>query len=67
MPDSAIREYRVSLALDPNSAVTLNNLGSALLARGDTRAAINAFQQALILNPEFTPAREGLKRASEEK
>jgi Tfp pilus assembly protein PilF len=38
----------------PGSAVARHNLANSLLARGHTDEAIESFQQAVRLNPEFT-------------
>jgi tetratricopeptide (TPR) repeat protein len=66
MPDSAIREYEKSLTLDPKSHVTLGNLGSAKLALGDRPGAAASFRLALVLKPDFSPARDGLAQALRE-
>ncbi len=57
-PARAERHYRESLALDPERAATLNNLGVALNAQKRTRDAALAFRSAVILDPSLTVAKQ---------
>jgi Flp pilus assembly protein TadD len=61
--DSAIVEYKEALRLDPNSVLTLNNLGYAYKQIGDFRQAIFFFKAVLRLNPGFASARADLAAA----
>jgi tetratricopeptide (TPR) repeat protein len=58
--DSAIIEYHHALSYAPESDTTLNNLGRALMAKGDLESATRIFQRILSGNPDFTAARENL-------
>lgn len=48
--EQAISEYRISLQLDPASALNLSNLANALLAKGDYDGAISQARKALTLD-----------------
>jgi tetratricopeptide (TPR) repeat protein len=54
--DGAIREYRLALAGDPNSAATLVNLGLTLAARNDFAEARQRLEEALRLQPDLFAA-----------
>lgn len=53
-------DIRVRLARDPEDAFTHYNAGYAALRQGDSAQAETHFLEALRLNPNFEPAREGL-------
>jgi tetratricopeptide (TPR) repeat protein len=48
----AIEYYQTALSLDPSYSLASNNLGSALLTRGDVYKAIGTLQDALTLVPD---------------
>ena len=50
--DEAIARYRDALAHDASLSATHNNLGTALLERGETAAAVAALHAAIALDPE---------------
>ena len=52
-----------AIRIDPASALAHNNLGSALVARGDRDRAIEHFREALRLDPDMAAARRNLERA----
>jgi tetratricopeptide (TPR) repeat protein len=58
--DSAIREYRVALEVDPKYAKVRNYVGLALYARGDVDGAIREFRVAIDLDPEDAKAHYNL-------
>ena len=51
----------------PNSIEAHNNLGIALASQGKLDEAIDQFQQALTLDPEFPNARRNLTAALRER
>lgn len=53
--DSASAAADMALALRPNDAITLSNLGSMLVWAGRSREAINVLQQAIRLDPFHPP------------
>jgi Flp pilus assembly protein TadD len=53
--------YRAALALQPQNAWLLTQLGDALAKAGQKAEAKTAFESALQLQPDFAPAREGLQ------
>jgi tetratricopeptide (TPR) repeat protein len=64
LPAPAADEYRLALRLGyPDRAVTENNLGSALAARGRWEDAVASFRQALRVQPDFALARQNLRWA----
>jgi hypothetical protein len=58
--DSAIREYKMALAIEPNYPETHNNLGLALAGTGNRDAALKEFQIAIALNPNYSQAHNNL-------
>lgn len=55
--DDAIGEYRKALALSPNFADIITELGIALRDKGKHDEAIKQFTRAKEINPHFIPAR----------
>ncbi|HUI41614.1 MAG TPA: tetratricopeptide repeat protein [Terriglobia bacterium] len=64
--DDAIRDFRESLALAPDSADAYNNLGGALARKGELAEAETDFERALQLNPGHSQARNNLRLVREE-
>jgi len=54
--------YTTAVRLDPTLPLWWYRLGSVREAAGDRRPAIEAYQQALRLNPNYREARSGLNR-----
>ena len=54
--------YTAAVRIDPSLALWWYRLGSVREAAGDKRPAIEAYQQALKLNPNYREARNGLNR-----
>lgn len=57
--DKAIVHYKTALQIKPH-AIVWNNLGRSLAATGKLEEAINAFQNALKLNPSYAHAHRNL-------
>jgi tetratricopeptide (TPR) repeat protein len=55
--------YTTAVRLDPGSALWWYRLGSVRESVGDLSPAIEAYQRALRLNPNYREAREGLERS----
>jgi tetratricopeptide (TPR) repeat protein len=55
--------YTTAVRLDPGSALWWYRLGSVRESAGDLSPAIEAYQRALRLNPNYREAREGLERS----
>jgi tetratricopeptide (TPR) repeat protein len=53
-PTDAIADYREAVRLDPNSAISHANLGTALVQQGALEEALAEFQQATRLDPTGT-------------
>ena len=53
----------MALRLQPNYPEAINNLGLALIARGDTQEAIEQFRLAIQLKPDFALAYNNLGNA----
>ena len=60
--DEAIAHYKTALQSQPR-ALIWNNLGQSLVATGKREEGINAFQNALKLNPSFGSAHQNLALA----
>ena len=54
--------YTTAVRMDPTLSLWWYRLGSVREAAGDRRPAIEAYQQALRLNPNYREARSGLNR-----
>lgn len=61
--DLALDHFIEAARLRPDLAETKNNLGSAVLAKKDTKAAIRHFQEALKLAPDIIAIQSNLARA----
>jgi len=66
----AVEAYQKSLALDPDYAVALNNLGSAYLAlfmeersRRSLQSSLDSFKKAIESDPQYASAYNGLASA----
>ena len=46
--------YQRAIAIDPQSAVAYNNLGSSLWKQGDEEGAVAAYEQAMAINPLYS-------------
>ena len=57
--------YTTACRLEPGSALWWYRLGSVRESVGDLSPAIEAYQRALRLNPDYREAREGLERSSQ--
>jgi len=55
--DTALQEYRKSLAIDPNQEQTHYLVGLALIRNGHPKDAVDELRTALKLNPGDTPAK----------
>jgi len=60
--DRKIHLLRKGLRYCPNNPAAHNDLGVALVLRGDEREARNHFNHALRLDPDYQPARRNLDR-----
>jgi Flp pilus assembly protein TadD len=61
--DEAIAHYQRALIIQRDYAPAFNNLGTALVAKGEMAAAVTAFRESLRLQPNSTQARELLAEA----
>jgi tetratricopeptide (TPR) repeat protein len=55
--DTALQEYRKSIAIDPNRAQTHYFAGVALIRQGNPKDAVEELRTALKLNPTDTPTK----------
>ncbi|MBI5368675.1 MAG: tetratricopeptide repeat protein [Planctomycetes bacterium] len=62
-PRAAEAHYRGSLELDPNDAVTLNNLGVALERQKRAFEAVAAYKAAVIVDPTMETAKNNVHSA----
>lgn len=51
-PESAIREYRKSLEIDPRHELTLQNLATALIKTGNRKEALKTIESLRSVNPK---------------
>jgi tetratricopeptide (TPR) repeat protein len=59
---AAVRTLESAVALNP-TAPALNNLGSLYANRGEMKKAVQAFQNAVRVDPSFEVARQNLEKA----
>jgi spermidine synthase len=62
--DNAMDAFRAAARADARDPTPYENLGRLALERGDSDGAIDAFAQALLLNPSSAVARQGLSQAA---
>ena len=62
-PKDAAAMYAKALALHPNSAMIINNVGYSLMGSGNNTAAINEFRKALALEPNNLTVQTNLRLA----
>jgi tetratricopeptide (TPR) repeat protein len=55
-----VRWFQAALAAHPGNLAALNNLGTALLDQGDLAKAIDCYQEAIRIDPEFVTAHANL-------
>jgi len=60
--DDALGLLRLNMEFFPQSSQTQTGMGEVYRARGDTTAAIAAYRQALVLNPNDGGARQRLRQ-----
>lgn len=60
-PRTAEKHYRASLEIDPNDAVTLNNLGVALEKQKRPFEAAAAYKAAVVTDPTFELAKRNVQ------
>ena len=58
-PEEGLPYSRISVALDPRSAIINTDYAEALAGAGYTDEALARYDQVLAENPEFTPALQG--------
>jgi tetratricopeptide (TPR) repeat protein len=58
-PDAAVRHFAISAGLKPSAQASFN-LGTALTLAGETRAAIEQYEHALVLRPDYAQAHTNL-------
>jgi len=60
MLEAAISEYQKVLTLKPDYGEAHNNLGNAMLERGELGEAIKHYREALRINPAYAQAHNNL-------
>nr|HNH83548.1 tetratricopeptide repeat protein [Acidobacteriota bacterium] len=59
---AAVQELQLAVTLNPTCAECFNNLGVALVQQGKSAEALQAFEQAVKLNPKYLGAVQNLER-----
>jgi protein O-mannosyl-transferase len=62
MIDSAIRQIEKNIKYEPANPILYYQLGSMYLKKGESKAAISNFKQALLIKPDFHQAKKTLER-----
>ena len=60
--DASVADIRETLALEPRHFGAISGLGLIFLRRGDTEAALDAFEQVLGISPASENARRSVER-----
>jgi tetratricopeptide (TPR) repeat protein len=64
--DEALGVLRLNMEFYPQSSQTQTSIGEVYRVRGDTAAAIAAYRQALVLNPNDGGARQRLRQLGQQ-
>ena len=64
---AAIDNYKQALKIKPDYAEAYNNMGAALMGKGDPDAAIRSYKKALKIKPEYCESHNNLGNALMEK
>jgi glyoxylase-like metal-dependent hydrolase (beta-lactamase superfamily II) len=67
MKDEAIQVHKLNTREHPESANPYDSLGETYEALGEKEAAIESYQKALEIDPDFVSSSEALKRLEEKK
>ena len=59
----AVEEFIQALKVDPANAYAHNDLGIAMVQRGDMKNALEQFSEAVQIDPSYVDARQNLERA----
>jgi len=62
---AAVESYRAALEINPRLAEAYNNLGVTLGLQGEHRAALQYFEAAVAIAPDYQEARTNALRAQE--
>ena len=65
--EEALDQYQRSLGIKPRQAKVYNNMGVLMAKKGRLDIAIEYFQKALVIDPEYVSAKGNFKIALEEK
>jgi len=60
--DNAIKEYRLAIKQNPDDPLLQYNIAICYEKTGDVKSAINSYQRALKLRPDFTQAQRSLDK-----
>ena len=61
--DAAIDSFKKALKIKPHNAEAYNNMGNALMGKGDLVAAVGSFKQAIEVKPNFAEAYNNMGNA----
>jgi tetratricopeptide (TPR) repeat protein len=54
--DDALAQYRVGYSMNPRQPISSFSMGMAFVSRQDWPSALQAFEKAIEINPQFAPA-----------
>ena len=63
MTEEAIDHYKEAIRIRPSFAIAHNNLGNALVQKGEMKEAIDHYRETLKLKPDLVAAQKNLKTA----
>ena len=61
--DEAISHYKMAIKFNPDYFLAHNNLGHALVQKGEMKEAVDHYRETVRLRPDLVAARENLEFA----
>ena len=63
MTEEAIDHYKEAIRIRPSFAIAHNNLGNALVQKGEVKEAVHHYMETVRLRPDLVAAQKNLETA----